>query len=184
MSAKNPTENAISELEMHWLDRTENSAARVIVWRVPASGECVLNGFFALQQHPEGRSLADLFLTLDTPFETGYGYSQALANDFLESVEATPDARPWTGEAFLPCFSAGALRAMLESFARARRRFHDANCHPETGCGQRHRGVQPLARAVARRPGSARAPAADGHHRTTALAAAGRRAPAAGFVAH
>ncbi|ELY4673199.1 hypothetical protein ACOJBQ_002774 [Cronobacter muytjensii] len=119
MSAKNPTENAISELEMHWLDRTENSAARVIVWRVPASGECVLNGFFALQQHPEGRSLADLFLTLDTPFETGYGYSQALANDFLESVEATPDARPWTGEAFLPCFSAGALRAMLESFARA-----------------------------------------------------------------
>ncbi|ALB70718.1 hypothetical protein [Cronobacter muytjensii] len=75
MSAKNPTENAISELEMHWLDRTENSAARVIVWRVPASGECVLNGFFALQQHPEGRSLADLFLTLDTPFETGYGYT-------------------------------------------------------------------------------------------------------------
>ncbi|EPD3810974.1 hypothetical protein ACU9D5_003931 [Cronobacter dublinensis] len=118
MSAKNPTENAISELEISWLERTENSAARVIVWRVPASGESLLNGFFALQQHPEGRSLADLFITLDTPFETGYGYSEALANDFLESVEATPDARPWTGEAFLPCFSAAALCAMLADFAR------------------------------------------------------------------
>ncbi|MGY5357476.1 RHS repeat domain-containing protein [Cronobacter dublinensis] len=118
MSAKNPTENAISELEISWLERTENSAARVIVWRVPASGESLLNGFFALQQHPEGRSLADLFITLDTPFETGYGYSEALANDFLESVEVTPDARPWTGEAFLPCFSAAALCAMLADFAR------------------------------------------------------------------
>ncbi|ELY2515487.1 hypothetical protein SMB84_004127, partial [Cronobacter malonaticus] len=118
MSAKNPTEHAISKLELSWLDQTDDPAIKLIVWRVPASGESLLNAFFALQQHPEGRSVPDLFVTLDTPFDTGYGYSQALARDFLESVEATPDARPWEGERFLPCYHAAALCALLEDFAR------------------------------------------------------------------
>ncbi|EQA5670324.1 hypothetical protein ACX4ED_001606 [Cronobacter malonaticus] len=118
MSAKNPTEHAISKLELSWLDQTDDPAIKLIVWRVPASGESLLNAFFALQQHPEGRSVPDLFVTLETPFDTGYGYSQALARDFLESVEATPDARPWEGERFLPCYHAAALCTLLEDFTR------------------------------------------------------------------
>ncbi|MDK1236299.1 hypothetical protein [Cronobacter turicensis] len=119
MTAKNPTEHAISKLELSWLDQTDDPGIKLIVWRVTANGERLLNAFFALQQHPEGRSVPDLFVTLDTPFDTGYGYSQALARDFLESLEATPDARPWDGEHFLPCYHAGALCALLDDFARA-----------------------------------------------------------------
>lgn len=116
-TAKNPTEKVMSELELSWLNASEQSHARLFIWRVPAGGESLLDGFLALQQHPEGRSLPDLFLGLTTPFETGYGYSDALGREFVEHYEATPDAAPWHADRWLPCYSAGQLRNLLQSFA-------------------------------------------------------------------
>lgn len=116
-TAKNPTEKVMSELELSWLTASENARARLFIWRVPAGGEALLDGFIALQQHPQGRSLPDLFLGLNTPFETGYGYSDALSREFVEHYEATPDVAEWDAEPYLPCYSAGQLRQLLQRFA-------------------------------------------------------------------
>lgn len=116
-TTKNPSEKAIGELELSWLEASEQSAARLFIWRVPANGESLLEGFLALQQHPQGRSLPDLFLSLNTPFETGYGYSDALGREFVEQYEATPDAAFWEADPWLPCYSAGQLRSLLQNFA-------------------------------------------------------------------
>lgn len=117
-AAKNPTERVMSELELSWLSASENRDARLFIWRVPASGESLLDAFLALQQHPEGRSLPDLFLGLTTTFETGYGYSDALAREFIEHYEATPDVADWNSELLQPCYSAAQLRLLLQDFAR------------------------------------------------------------------
>ncbi|OAE08992.1 hypothetical protein [Pantoea sp. OXWO6B1] len=117
-AAKNPTERVMSELELSWLTASENRDARLFIWRVPASGESLLDAFLALQQHPEGRSVPDLFLSLTTAFETGYGYSEALAREFIEHYEATPDVADWNSDALQPCYSAAQLRLLLQDFAR------------------------------------------------------------------
>jgi len=117
-AAKNPTEKVIGELELSWLDASEHAGqTRLFIWRVPAGGESLLDGFIALQQHPEGRTLPDLFLSLTIPFETGYGYSEALAREFVEHYEATPDTAPWQAERYLPCYTPAQLRQLLQSFA-------------------------------------------------------------------
>ncbi|VVT45007.1 hypothetical protein UYSO10_0299 [Kosakonia radicincitans] len=116
-ASKNPSEKVMSELELSWLDASEDTAARLFIWRVPANGESLLDAFFALQQHPQGRSLPDLFLSFNTPFETGYSYSEALGREFVEQYEATPDAAFWDAEPWLPCYSAGQLRSLLQNFA-------------------------------------------------------------------
>ncbi|WP_034947193.1 hypothetical protein [Erwinia oleae] len=117
-AAKNPTEKVMSELELSWLDASEEAAdSRLFIWRVPAGGESLLDGFLALQQHPEGRTLPDLFLGLTTPFETGYGYSEALGREFVEHYEATPDVAGWPAESYLPCYSPGQLSRLLQCFA-------------------------------------------------------------------
>lgn len=116
-ASKNPSEKVMSELEVSWLEASEDAAARLFIWRVPANGESLLDAFFALQQHPQGRSLPDLFLSFNTPFETGYSYSEALGREFVEQYEATPDAAFWDAEPWLPCYSAGQLRSLLQSFA-------------------------------------------------------------------
>lgn len=122
-AAKNPTEKVMSELELSWLDASEQAEQiRLFIWRTPAGGESLLDGFIALQQHPEGRSLPDLLLGLTTPFETGYGYSEALGREFVEHYEATPDAAIWDAERFLPTYSPAQLRQMLQDFATT---FHD-----------------------------------------------------------
>ncbi|WP_173636079.1 hypothetical protein [Paramixta manurensis] len=116
-ASKNPCQKVMSELELSWLDASEHAASRLFIWRVPANGESLLDGFFALQQHPQGRSLPDLFLSINTPFETGYGYSDALSRQFVEQYEATPDAAFWNADLWLPCYSAGQLRDLLQNFA-------------------------------------------------------------------
>ncbi|VDZ67424.1 Uncharacterised protein [Klebsiella aerogenes] len=53
-AAKNPTEKVMSELELSWLDASEQAEQiRLFIWRTPAGGESLLDGFIALQQHPE-----------------------------------------------------------------------------------------------------------------------------------
>ncbi|SCB84468.1 hypothetical protein GA0061071_10269 [Kosakonia oryzendophytica] len=117
-TAKNPTEKVMTDLELSWLDASEHSAqTRLFIWRIPAGGESLLDGFIALQQHPEGRTLPDLFLGLTTPFETGFGYSEALGREFVEHYEATPDAAEWQAEPYLPCYSPAQLRQLLQGFA-------------------------------------------------------------------
>lgn len=117
-AAKNPSEKVMSELELSWLDASEKAEqTRLFIWRVPAGGETLLDGFIALQQHPEGRSLPDLLLGLQTPFDTGYGYSDALGREFVEHYEATPDAAAWDVERFLPTYSPAQLRLLLQDFA-------------------------------------------------------------------
>lgn len=117
-AAKNPTEKVMSELELSWLEASEHAGhTRLFIWRVPAQGESLLDGFIALQQHAQGRTLPDLFLGLTTAFETGYGYSEALAREFVEHYEATPDAGGWQAEHYLPCYSPAQLRQLLQSFA-------------------------------------------------------------------
>ncbi|WP_312690388.1 hypothetical protein [Kosakonia sp.] len=115
--AKNPTEKVMAELELSWLDASEQAAqTRLFIWRVPAQGESLLDGFIALQQHPQGRTLPDLFLGLHTPFETGFGYSEALGREFVEHYEATEGAAPWHADAYLPCYSPGQLSQLLQGF--------------------------------------------------------------------
>lgn len=119
-SVKNPTEKVMDELALSWLkasERAENT--RIFIWRAPAGGESLLEGFIALQQHPQGRSLPDMFLAMTTPFDTGYGYSAALGREFVEHYEATPDAGDWDMEPYLPCYSAARLSQLLQSFAGA-----------------------------------------------------------------
>lgn len=117
-AAKNPTEKVMSELELSWLDASDKAGqTRLFIWRVPAGGESLLDGFIALQQHPQGRTLPDLFLSLTLPFETGYGYSEALGREFVEHYEATPDAAGWQADAYLPCYSPAQLRQLLQRFA-------------------------------------------------------------------
>lgn len=117
-AAKNPTEKVMSELELSWLEASERAAhTRLFIWRVPAGGESLLDAFIALQQHPQGRTLPDLFLGLTTAFETGYGYSEALGREFVEHYEATPDAEAWPADRYLPCYSPAQLRQLLQSFA-------------------------------------------------------------------
>lgn len=117
-TAKNPTEKVVSELELSWLDaNVQPSPTRAYIWRVPAGGESLLDGFLALQQHPQGRTLPDLFLSLTTPFETGFTYSEALGREFVEHYEATKDAAPWQAEHYLPCYSPTQLWQLLQGFA-------------------------------------------------------------------
>ncbi|WP_324030469.1 hypothetical protein GC087_09975 [Pantoea sp. JZ2] len=116
-TAKNPTERVMTELELSWLTATEKTDAGLFIWRVPAAGESLLDAFIALQQHPEGRSVPDIFLGLSTAFETGYGYSDALTRDFLEHYDATPDAAHWDGDVLLPCYTIEQLCGLLQDFA-------------------------------------------------------------------
>ncbi len=117
--AKNPTEKVMSELTLSWLEASENAArTRIVIWRVPAGGESLLDAFIALQQHPQGRTLPDLFLGLNLPFETGYGYSEALGREFVEHYEATDNAAVWNAEPWLPCYSPAQLHRLLQNFAQ------------------------------------------------------------------
>ncbi|PNS11688.1 hypothetical protein COO59_10660 [Mixta theicola] len=117
-SEQNPSEKAVSQLEMSWLEATKQSQAPLFIWQVPAAGEPLLNALFAMQQHPEGRTLPDLFVTFTTQFDTGYGYSESLSREFIELCEATPEAAHWRGEARLPCYSAARFRDLAEDFTR------------------------------------------------------------------
>lgn len=117
LSANNPTAKVMKQLELEWMEFTAKATPPLTIWRVPASGESLLDGFLALQQHPEGRSQADMFISLTLPFETGYSYSQALAREFVESCEATPESKEWQAEQWLPCYSANQLVLLLEDFA-------------------------------------------------------------------
>lgn len=117
-SERNPAEKVMSALEISWLNASEQSAqTRLFIWRVPVRGESLLDGFISLQQHPAGRTLPDLFVGMTTPFETGFGYSEALGREFVEHYEATRDASPWPADNYLPCYSAGQLRRLLQAFA-------------------------------------------------------------------
>lgn len=116
-SIKNPVEKVMEKLEISWLMASEEAKdIRAFLWRVPAGGKALLDSFIALQQHEKGRSVADLFLGLQTPFDTGYGYSAALGREFVERYEATPDIAALTFDDLLPCHTPGQLQQLLQRF--------------------------------------------------------------------
>lgn len=120
--ARNPTEQLMAQLELQWLEASEDPAARLFIWRVKANAESLIQAFIALQQQPPGDySAPDLFISFIVPFDTGYGYSRALADELIECYEASEGAQAWDFEARLPCHSAGQWQALLGDFGRQHR---------------------------------------------------------------
>ncbi|MGV1110027.1 hypothetical protein [Xanthomonas translucens] len=76
--SKNPVERRIELLGDAWMQASEDPALRLLVWRVPANAARLLAAFFEAQKHPGDWNAPDYFLRLDTPFDTGFGYSRAL----------------------------------------------------------------------------------------------------------
>lgn len=116
--ARNPTEQLMAQLEVQWLEASEDPAARLFIWRVKANAESIVHAFIALQQQPPSDySAPDLFIGFMAPFDTGYGYSRALADELIERYEASEDAQGWEFESRLPCFSAVQWQTLLGDFA-------------------------------------------------------------------
>lgn len=115
--ARNPTEQLMAQLEVQWLEASEDPAARLFIWRVKANAESIVHAFIALQQQPSDYSAPDLFIGFMAPFDTGYGYSRALADELIERYEASEDAQGWEFESRLPCFSAAQWQTLLGDFA-------------------------------------------------------------------
>lgn len=120
--ARNPTEQLMAQLEAQWLEASEDPAARLFIWRVRANAESIVHAFIALQQQPPSDySAPDLFIGFMAPFDTGYGYSRALADELIERYEASEDAQGWDFESRLPCFSAAQWQTLLGDFAEHHR---------------------------------------------------------------
>lgn len=116
-AAKNPVEKVMDKLALSWLEASKQAEEiRLFIWRVPGSGQPLLDGFFALQQQSEGRSLEDLFLRMQLPFDTGYGYSEALGQEFIARYEATPDIAALDVADLLPCHTPAQLQQLLQRF--------------------------------------------------------------------
>ncbi len=117
--ARNPTEQLMTQLALMWLEASEDPQARLFIWRVKANAESLVQAFIALQQQPPGDySAPDLFISLMAPFDTGYGYSHALADELIEGYEASEGEQGWDFEPLLPCYSAAQWQALLGNFAK------------------------------------------------------------------
>jgi tetratricopeptide (TPR) repeat protein len=123
--AKNPVEKRVATLRDLWLEHTEDLRMRVLVWRIPANADRMLQAFFEIQQHPGDWTTADLFLRFDAPFDTGFGYSRALRQSLVESYIDSKDSLREQGVstdwsvAQVPLHdSAAGMMATLASFAR------------------------------------------------------------------
>jgi len=123
--AKNPVEKRVDTLRDLWLEHTEDPQARVLVWRIPANADRMLQAFFEMQQHPGDWTTPDLFLRFDTPFDTGFGYSralrQALADRYIDSKDSLREqgvAADWPFTQLPHHDSAPGTMAVLASFAQ------------------------------------------------------------------
>ncbi|MEO6919030.1 MAG: hypothetical protein ABI171_08475 [Collimonas sp.] len=90
--AKNPVEKRVDTLRDLWLENTQDPRVRVLVWRIPANADRMLQAFFEMQQHPGDWTTPDLFLRFEAAFDTGFGYSralrQSLADDYIDSKDS------------------------------------------------------------------------------------------------
>lgn len=82
---RNPVEKRMAQLHDLWWERTDDEALRAIVLRVPPDSQRMLEAFFTLQMVDSDYSTPDLFLRIDTPFETGFRYSRELRQQLIDT---------------------------------------------------------------------------------------------------
>ncbi|WP_211463045.1 hypothetical protein [Collimonas silvisoli] len=123
--AKNPVEKRVAALRDLWLEHTQDPQLRILVWRIPANADRMLQAFFEMQQHPGDWTTPDLFLRFDAPFDTGFGYSRTLRQSLVESYIDSKDslreqgvAADWPVAQTPHHDSASSVMAMLASFTR------------------------------------------------------------------
>jgi len=104
--SKNAVERKLAEVENLWLDASDDDDARLFIWRTAADSDRLIQVFFALQQEGQNDyTTPDLFVHFTTPFETSYGYSHALEQEFTERVNISsfPESR-WSSDGRVPCY--------------------------------------------------------------------------------
>jgi hypothetical protein len=120
----NAVERRLVELREHW-DRFRNdSAKRVLVWRMMANASRMAECFFETQKFDAEYSSRDLFIVFDQPFEHSIQYSRALKAALKGQYDASREellkqgiAPDWAFEPNdLPDSAAGFVRG-LEMFA-------------------------------------------------------------------
>ena len=123
--AKNPVEKRVATLRDLWLEHTQDPRIRVLVWRIPANADRMLQAFFEIQQHPGDWTTPDLFLRFNAAFDTGFGYSralrQALAESYIDSKDSLREQgvnADWSLAQVPQHDSAAGVMATLASFAR------------------------------------------------------------------
>ncbi|EDT2963757.1 hypothetical protein EL09_15295 [Salmonella enterica subsp. enterica] len=118
--SKNAVERKLAEVESLWLDASDNDDARFFIWRTAADSDRLIQVFFALQQEGQNDyTTPDLFVHFTTPFETAYGYSHALEQEFIERVNISSFPEPhWSSDGLTPCYRGDVLFSLLNDFAR------------------------------------------------------------------
>ncbi|WP_211445066.1 hypothetical protein [Collimonas humicola] len=123
--AKNPVEKRVATLRDLWLEHTQDPRMRVLVWRIPANADRMLQAFFEIQQHPGDWTTPDLFLRFDAAFDTSFGYSralrQSLAENYIDSKDSLREqgvSTDWSVAQTPQHDSAAGVMATLASFAR------------------------------------------------------------------
>ncbi|MBH0724301.1 hypothetical protein I3A88_23070 [Salmonella enterica] len=116
---KNAVERKLAELEGLWLDASDDENTRIFIWRTPADSDRLVHVFFALQEERQNDfTTPDLFIRFNTPFETRYGYSHALEEEFIGRVNVSSFPEPrWQPDSLLPCYREEALCTLLSDFA-------------------------------------------------------------------
>ncbi|MGH8084844.1 MAG: hypothetical protein ACREPV_06175 [Lysobacter sp.] len=78
--AKSPVEQRFDLLCELWMEAVADPAVRLVVWRIPGNAGRMLDAFFEAHKQSPQAMTPDYFLRFDTAFETGFGYSRALAD--------------------------------------------------------------------------------------------------------
>jgi hypothetical protein len=84
---RNPVEKRMARLHDLWWEQTHNRHLRAVVLRAPVHSQRMPDAFVALQQVDSEYSTHDLFIRLDSGFETGFAYSRALRRSLVEIYE-------------------------------------------------------------------------------------------------
>ena len=124
-AAKNPVEKALDTLRDRWLEADSDTAARLLVWRVPGNALGLFAAFVEAQQHPETAGTPDLFVKFAHGFDTGYRYSRALKDDLLDGYLRSRDTLAelelkvdWDGPFESHPDTAAGFLGLLDSFTR------------------------------------------------------------------
>ncbi|WP_058833649.1 hypothetical protein [Luteimonas abyssi] len=128
-----PVEKRIDLLARLWLEVAQTPDLRVVVWRIPPNADAMLGAFFEAHRQADEALTPDLFVTFDTAFDTGFGYSRALIDALWEGYANSRETLidqgvgiGWRGAHETWSDSASGVVGMFASFAdhhRARMRF-------------------------------------------------------------
>lgn len=115
---KNPVERKLTDIELLWLETTEDEQSRLYICRTAQDSDRLIHGFFALQQQPQNDyTVPDLFINCQAVFDINYNYCQQIATELVERYDITEIAGVrWSYKSLLPCYSISSLMNLLESF--------------------------------------------------------------------